>query len=85
MQELSDWRAVGACDETLFLMFGTFSGTIGPAPPFPRNNIMRGANMLGLLVRLLKHPSRSHHFLQSRSQPGMMTCKICRHRVKQGR
>ena len=29
--------------------------------------------MLELIQRLLRHPSRPHHFLQSRSQEGMMT------------
>ena len=37
--------------------------------------------MLKLIVRLLKHPGRAHHFTQSRSRPGMMTCKLCKLRV----
>lgn len=36
--------------------------------------------MLELIKRLLHHPTRPHHFLQSRSHEGMMTCKECRFR-----
>lgn len=38
--------------------------------------------MLKLFFRLLKHPSRDHRFTQSRSQSGMMTCKICKLRLR---
>ena len=36
--------------------------------------------MRELFYRLLKHPGHAHHFVESRSHAGMLTCKTCRFR-----
>jgi len=40
--------------------------------------------MRELLYRLLRHPAHEHQFVESRSHPGMMTCKVCRFRKWSG-